>query len=183
MGAVNYYTSNYITMGVIPYSASDLERDEDFMQELQEEVKECGGTVEEALNCYIFECYENDMINVKNELKKHNFKYFHISIKPGYYKGFTLDIENNYPIAFDGREDRREALKEIAEIKQFLTICAGLGLVKCSPGWCTKYADYNNTILAIDEAIKEMRDEVKNISTWKQYNKGIITNLRRIKQC
>lgn len=47
-----------------------------------------------------------------------------------------------------------------------------MGLVKCSPGWCTGYADYNGTIAAIGEAIKAMRDEVKATPTWRQYNKG-----------
>lgn len=172
MGAVNYFTSDYITMGLVPYSAYDLEQDTEFMRELREEVKEYGGTVDEALDSYISDCYDNDQMNIENELEKHSFRYFHITIKPGYYEGFTLDIENNYPVAFDGYEDRREALKEITEIKQFLTDCAGLGLVKCSPGWCTGYADYNGTIAAIGEAVKAMRDEVKATPTWRQYNKG-----------
>ncbi len=172
MGAVNYFTSDYITMELVPYSAYDLEQDAEFMHELREEVEENGGTIEEALYSYISDSYENDRENIENELAKHHFYYFHITIKPVYYEGFTLDIENNFSVALDGYEDRREALKEITEIKQFLTDCAGLGLVKCSPGWCTGYADYNGTIAAIGEAIKAMRDEVKATPTWRQYNKG-----------
>lgn len=169
MGAINYFTSDYITMGVKPYDASDLENDNNFMEELQNEVNEYGGTIEEALNNYISACYESDYENIECELNKHNFQYYHITIKPGYYEGFTLDIENNFPIAFDGWEDKREAQKEITEIKQFLIACAGMGLVKCSPGWCTGYSDYNSTIKAIGEAIKEMREESRAIPTWAQY--------------
>ena len=33
MGAVNYFTSDYITMGLVPYSAYDLEQDAEFMHE------------------------------------------------------------------------------------------------------------------------------------------------------
>lgn len=172
MGAVNYSTSNYITMGLVPYSVYDLEQDPEFMRELQEKAKEYGGTVEEAMDNYIFDCYDNDRMSIECELEKHNFYYFHITIKPGYYEGFTLEIENNFPVAYDGCEDRRQALKEITEIKQFLIDCAGLGLVKCSPGWCTGYADYNGTIAAIGEAVKAMRDEVKATPTWRQYSKG-----------
>lgn len=172
MSAVNYSTSDYITMGVVPYSVYDLEQDAEFMRELQEEVNEYGGTVEEALPRYISDCYADDRMNIEHELKKHCFQYFHIAIKPGYYEGFTLDIEYNYPVAFDGYEDRQEASKEINEIKRFLLDCAGMGLVKCSPGWCTGYADYNGTVAAIGEAVKEMREEVKNTPTWRQYNRS-----------
>ena len=44
MGAVNYFTSDYITMGIEPYSAYDLENDPDFMDALRDEVNEYGGT-------------------------------------------------------------------------------------------------------------------------------------------
>lgn len=173
MGAVNYFTSDYITMGLRPYDRYDLENNYDFMEELQAEVDEYGGTLESALDSYINDSYECDYENIKTELEKHNFYYYHITIKPGYYEGFTLDIENNFPVALDGYEDRRHANKEITEIKQFLIECAGLGLVKCSPGWCTGYSDYNGTIQAIKSAIKEMRSELKTIPTWLQYEGGV----------
>lgn len=155
MGAVNYFTSDYITMGLRPYDIDDF-TDENNNIDYDE----------------INYCYEADRKNIETELAKHNFYYYHITIKPGYYEGFTLDIENNFPVALDGYEDRRHANKEITEIKQFLIECAGLGLVKCSPGWCTGYADYNGTIKAIKEAIKEMRLELSTIPTWLQYNRG-----------
>lgn len=156
MGAVNYFTSDYITMGLRPYDSWELENDSDFMEEMRRECEEYGGTIE----------------NIETELNKHNFHYYHITIKPGYYEGFTLDIENNYPVALDSWQDRRDANKEITEIKQFLIDCAGLGLVQCSPGWCTGYNDYNGTIKAIKAAIKEMRDELRTIPTWAQYNRA-----------
>ena len=46
MGAINYFTSDYITMGIEPYSAYDVEKDQEFMREVQEQIKEYGGTVE-----------------------------------------------------------------------------------------------------------------------------------------
>ena len=173
MGAINYYTSNYITMGLRPYDRYELTNDPEFMEELQREIDEYGGTVETALASYINECYSCDYDNIKMELEKHYFYYYHITIKPGYYDGFTLDIENNFPVALDSWEDRREAMKEITEIKQFLIDCAGLGLVACFPGWCTGYSDYNGTIQAIKAAIKEMRSELKTIPTWSQYERGV----------
>ena len=173
MGAINYCTSDYITLGLRPYDRDELTNDHDSMEALQAEVDEYGGTVEAALDSYINECYSCDYDNIKTELEKHYFYYYHVAIKPGYYEGFTLDIENNFPVALDSWEDRREANKEITEIKQFLIDCAGFGLVKCSPGWCTRYSDYNGTIQAIKTAIKDMRDELKTIPTWTQYNRGV----------
>lgn len=165
MGAVNYFTSDYITMGLRPYDSLELENDLEFMEEMQTQVNEYGGTIENAITEYIEDCYNCDYENIKTELEKHNFYYYHIAIKPGYYEGFTLDIENNFPVALDSWEDRRDANKEITEIKQFLIACAGLGLVQCSPGWCTGYNDYKGTLKAIKAAIKEMRDELRTIPT------------------
>ena len=172
MGAVNYFTSDYITMGLRPYDLLELENDLEFMEEMQTQVNEYGGTIENAITEYIEDCYNCDYENIKTELEKHNFYYYHIAIKPGYYEGFTLDIENNFPVALDSWEDRRDANKEITEIKQFLIACAGLGLVQCSPGWCTGYNDYKGTLKAIKAAIKEMRDELRTIPTWAQYNRA-----------
>lgn len=170
MGAINYFTSDYITMGLRPYDRSDFENDLDFMEEAREQMQEYGRTLESVIDDYISGYYEDDFANIETELNKHNFQYYHITIKPGYYEGFTLDIENNFPVAFDGWEDRKEANKEI---KGFLIACAGLGLVQCSPGWCTGYNDYKGTIVAIKAAIKEMREEVKTIPTWAQYERAV----------
>lgn len=39
MGTINYYTSNYITLGIKPYEPEDLLSDSDFMQFIKEEWK------------------------------------------------------------------------------------------------------------------------------------------------
>lgn len=171
MGTVNYFTSDYITMGVRPYELYDLENDADFMAEIRAEVKEYGGTVEEALNSYISDCYESDLANAESILSRFSFWYFHVTIKPGYYEGFTLDISNNFPVAYDNYEDRRDAQKEITQLKKCLLELAGVGLVACYPGWCTGYEDYKGTCKAIEAVIKAMRDEVKTIPTWRQYER------------
>lgn len=171
MGAVNYATSDYITLGVRPYDVYDLENDVDFMAEIRAEVKEYGGTVEEALNSYISDCYKADLENTNDILSRFSFCYYHLTIKPGYYEGFTLDIENNFSCAYDGWEDRREAQKEITQLKKCLLELAGVGLVECWPGWCTGYEDYKGTCKAIEAAVKAMRDEVKTIPTWRQYER------------
>lgn len=171
MGAVNYFTSDYITMAVKPYDTYDFENDHDFMEMMQEYIKEYGGTVESCIDEYIRTCYEDDETNVSAILEKYSFYYFHVTIKPGYYEGFALDIENNFSVAFDGWEDKRAAQREITSLKKCLLECAGVGLVQCSPGWCTGYNDYKGTCKAIGAAIKAMRDEVKNTPTWTQYER------------
>lgn len=172
MGAVNYFTSDYITMGIRPYDPWELEKDSEFMEEIRQECEKYGGTIEDTIANYIEDYYSCDYDNIKTELGKHSFYYYHITIKPGYYEGFTLNIENNFPIALDSWEDRRNANKEITEIKQFLIECAGSGLVQCSPGWCTWYNDYKGTIKAIKATIKEMRNELHTIPTITQYNRS-----------
>lgn len=171
MGAINYFTSDYITMGFKPYDTYDFENDPDFMEMVQEYMKEYGGTLESWIDDYIKTCYDADNDNVTTILEKYSFYYFHVAIKPGYYEGFTLDIENNFSVAFDGWEDKRAAQREITSLKKCLLECAGVGMVQCLPGWCTGYNDYKGTCKAIGTAIKAMRDEVKNTPTWTQYER------------
>lgn len=170
MGTINYYTSDYITLGVRPYDIDDFKNDPDFIEEMMELY---GEVSDDLIYDYINNCYNDDHANIEFALDKWNFYYFHVVIKPGYYEGFSLDIENNFSICFDSYEDKRAAQKEITEIKQFLLGCAGLGLVKCTPGWCTGYYNYFETVKAIHAAIEEMREEVKRTPTWKTYSKGV----------
>lgn len=174
MGTINYFTSDYITLGVKPYDANDYIKDNDFMNFIREEWNvntEDENEMLTAVNEQISTDYEADWENAESILNKYDFYYFHVVLKPGYYDGFTLDIENNFGIALDGWEDRREAQKEITQLKNCLLELAGAGLVACSPGWCPGYKDYNETIKAIKEAIKEIREEYKTIPTWRQYQK------------
>ena len=174
MGSINYFTSDYITLCVKPYDTDDYIKDNDFMDFIREEWNintEDENEVLKAANEQISADYEADRENAESILNGYNFYYFHVVLKPGYYEGFTLDIENNFGVAIDGWEDRREAQKEITQLKNCLLELAGVGLVACSPGWCTGYKDYNETIKAIKEAIKEIREEYKTIPTWRQYQK------------
>ena len=164
MGTINYKTSEYVTLGVEPYSTIDLEKDAEFMRELQERANEYGSTLDDALSDYIHGCYTCDAENIETELDKYSFFYFTVALEPGYYEGFTLNIENNFD--FDTWEDKREAQKEITQLKKLLINCVDLGLVSCYPGWCSGYDDYKGTIEAIKKAVKEMREEVEQTPTW-----------------
>lgn len=169
MGTINYKTSDYITLGLVPLSAYDLEQDADFMEWIRENVETYGGTIEIEIDNYISGCYDDDFENIRNELEKQDFYYFHVRIEPGYYEGFSLYIENNFGLYYDSWEDKAYAQKEVTRLKKFLLSCVDLGLVECFPGWCTGYSSREESIKSISETVQGMREEIKNTPTWTQY--------------
>lgn len=171
MGTINYGKSDYITLGINPIDAWDVEHDESLMEELRHEVKEYGGTIDSEIQSYIEQTAEADYENAEAIFEKYDFCYYHIELKSGYYEGFYLDIENNYGLYYDDYEEKREALKEIREIEKMLIELAGCGMVSVWPGWVTKYRTYEETLKDIKEAAKEMRQEVRSTPTWRQYEK------------
>lgn len=134
MGAINYKTSDYVTLAYKP-------EEDDFLEE------ECYREVEEVFNNY-------------------SFYYFHITLKIGYYEGFSIDIENNFSIFFEDADEKQEAQKEITQIKAFLMDCMNCGLVSTVPGWCVTYKDFKDTKADILKAIKDMRAEVAGTPTY-----------------
>ena len=70
MSAINYGTSNYITIGLKPYNYSDFENDADCMEEIQEEIALYGGTVENKIYDLISSYYEDDYSNIESVLNK-----------------------------------------------------------------------------------------------------------------
>lgn len=148
MGTINYKTSDFITIG---YNCNNIDYDEEFY------------------NDFIQDYYDR----VDYLLKKQYFYYFYVKLEPGYYEGFSIDIEFNFSVCFDDYIDKQNAQKEITQLKKFLLQC--INDFECCvvhPGWCTGYEDYNNSILKLTAAIKEIRQTVKDTPTWIQYNKG-----------
>ena len=138
MGAINYKTSNYITIG---YNLNYADYEDEYYHEVFDQVSE--------------------------RLKDYYFYYWNVVIEPGYYEGFSIDIENNFPWCFENYHEKREALKEATQIKKFLLEC--INDFKCcavSPGWCTAYHDYKKSIKRLYDAIEEMKQEVKNTCTY-----------------
>ena len=169
MGTINYKTSDYITMGARIQNYSDFENDSCFLEEMKEEIDRCG--LENVIYSEIELNYNCDRLNVETYLNQHNFYFYHVTIEPGYYEGFSINIENNFPIAYNDREEKRQAQKEITELKQFLLDCAGAGIAVVYPGWCTTELSYNDSVKAIKAAIKEIREESKSIPTWLWYER------------
>jgi hypothetical protein len=142
MGAINYYTSDYITLG---YNTSDIDYDYEFY----------------------YEDIESEYDEIKTLLNKEHFYYFNVTLKPGYYEGFTINIEYNFSYCLDNYFEKPEAQKEITRIKKVLLyIINNFNICAVYPGWCTGYADYKKTASEIDEAIKEMRGAVKDTPTY-----------------
>jgi hypothetical protein len=145
MGTINYGTSEYITIG---YNCNYLETDDDrfFVQV--------------------------DFDQIAGILKNEFFYYFHVTLNPGYYEGYYINIEYNFPICFDDYIKKQAAQKEITRIKQFLLKCIeDFGCCAVFPGWCTGYADYKETHKLLNAAMREMRDDVRTTPTWQQYRK------------
>lgn len=154
MGTINYKTSDYITIGYnCDWDPADFDSWEDMDREKQIDI--------------------DDMFyHLRHMLERERFYYFHVCLEPGYYEGFSLMIENNFPVAFDGWEDKRAAQQEITQIRRFLAACVAFGLVEVWPGWCTRYNSREDTIKAIRAAVREMREAVQNTPTWGQYSRG-----------
>lgn len=171
MGTINYKTSDYITIGLKPYDRNDFTDDPGFMEWMQDYAESDGETIEQEIEFYLYSLAQDDYCNVENLLKNYSFYYFDVKIDPGYYEGFSIQIENNFSICFDSWQDKRDAQKEITELKQFLLDCAGCGLVQCFPGWCMGYNNYTETLEGIKNAVKAMREEVKNTPTWLWYER------------
>lgn len=162
MGAINYFTSDYITLGVnINDLYDDIESNFD----------------DEYTRDYYTSYYVNDLYDeVENALNNDTFYYFHVQLRPGYYEGFSIDIEFNFGYCLDSWEDKQHAQKEITRIKAFLLKCINdFGLCAVSPGWCTAYYDYGATLAKLNDAIKEMRATVQNTPTWAKIRREEIT--------
>lgn len=147
MGTINYKTSDFITIG---YNCNYIDYDDNFHD-------------------IISDYYEQ----IKYLLEKEYFYYYHVTLEPGYYEGFSIDIEFNFKICFDDYIDKQNAQKEITRIKVFLTRC--IEEFECCvvfPGWCTTYLNYENSISKLNDAIKEMRQIAKDTPTYYTYNKG-----------
>ena len=163
MGTINYKTSEYITLAIRPYDAGELLKDPDFMEYLQEERP--GEDPEEVAADEIRAYYEADEENAARILEKYDFNFFDVSIIPGYYEGLSIYIETKYSL-YDDSTEKREAMKEATQIKQFLTEAAGVGFTACGPGWITSYYSYAETLPKIREAVKAIKDEIKKAPTY-----------------
>ena len=149
MGTINYGTSDYITMG--------------FNLDVEPEYREDN----------LFWA-EEDFRVVDDIIKRYGFEYFKVTLEPGYYEGFYVDIKENYIKTYDwgktecidSYEERQAISREITAMREFLNELADMHMVSVYPGWGTGYADRKQTRADINEAIRSMRYELKSTPTW-----------------
>lgn len=163
MGAVNYSSSdrNYTTLGVNIDSLYSYFKDEEI--ETDEELFTAIGRESE----WMWDA-------TAAELDNYSFKFWTVEMKPGYYEGFSIVIEQNEILDFDDvTEWEAEEIKaEIAELKQFLEACADIGLVTTHPGWCTSYRNYTETLEAISETAAQMLSELEALPKAAEYKEA-----------
>lgn len=151
MGTINYMTSDYITLGLRPFDLEDIQEgyDEKLSDDELFEIKS-------YLECEVME-------DVKNELKNHSFTWWKVEIEPGYYEGFSVRIESYFDLWMYSSE-KQEANKEVTEIKKLLEkLVNDFGLVSCLPWWCTTYHNKEESLKYIQDAVKEMRLNIKKV--------------------
>lgn len=146
MGTVNYETSKYITLGLEPFDFSDYEDE--------------SGEID-----YIARMNDMDEVwqDVERELSGCPSSYFRVSIAPGYYEGFSIDIDLSplFPFLFC-EDDLQFAFREVVQIGAILLRLVKMGLVQCLPGWCTKYASESESKKAIAVAVRKMKESLYN---------------------
>lgn len=176
MGTINYKTSDYITMGIKPVDAFDLLKDQDFRNWIMEEYhfrpEDDTEEVYSIASDVAHEYNTEDQAGAERMLEDlADLAYYHIAVQPGYYEGFSIKIENNYPVVYDSYEDRAEAQKEVTRIKKMLFDLADCGLCSVWSGWRTTYRDREETAEDIKKAVEVMRQEIRDTPTWRQYEK------------
>lgn len=144
MGAINYGDSDIINIGL---DVSDLNEYNNFD------------------NDYI----ENVHHDIQSILDDYMFNEFDISIEPGYYNGFYININFNDVYYYNTYLNRLDAIKECTQLKHLLLNCVNAGLVVYSPGWCNGYMNEDNSKKEINKAIKKLKAYIKAIPTEKQY--------------
>lgn len=164
MGTINFKSSEFITLGIEPFDIDGYLNDLDFRSWCEES----GLDPEEEVYNQIEEDYKCDYDNCESVLKNYDFRFFNLSLEWGYYESFSLNIEFNV-WCFDNYEQKREAQKEITKIKACLFDLIGMGMVECFPGWCTSYLTIERSKRDILQAVKDMREAVKNTKTDKTF--------------
>ena len=174
MGTINYATSDYITLAIKPYDYDDY-KTPDFLEFIADERGvnlEDNNEVFEAINEQMSADYDCDYENAETIINNYNFSFFDVSLECGYYEGFSLKIAAKYECVED-EEERAEALEEVRNINKMLLELSGVGMVACCPSWCTTYYSYKETQQKIDEATKEMAEEVKALPLEDEYIKSV----------
>lgn len=166
MGTINYKTSDYITLGIKPYDREDFINDPECMEAAIRESIESDISIRHYIDDLIGSYYEADKENAECFISKYDFRYFSLSVEPGYYEGLYVDLSEEFPLFIDDEDERKEILQEIETLKSVLIDIAGCGFVACFPGWSTGYSDYNGTLKEIETACNYLKENAMERKPW-----------------
>lgn len=174
MGSINYHTSEYITLAVKPLEIEEVLQDPYFFEWADSIVRSWTGsaTLEALAVDRIYNDYQDIYNTAKNIIGDYDFERYELHTLPGYEEGYSIDVECCLPGHFDTYQHKKEAQKEVTQVKECLIrLVKECGFRECFPSWSTSYSDEKDTIKGINEAIKLMRKEIAITETERQLNK------------
>jgi hypothetical protein len=155
MGTVNYKTSDIITLGLEPYEPRDFELDPDFMEDARRQSEEYGDDIDSIIYQTIADYTEDDRQTAADIISRYSFEFFTVTIEPGYYEGFSVNISNDLPCEYWDADEREQALTDAANLGDMLKeLVNDACLCEVCPGWITTYHDTDRTLTDINKAIK-----------------------------
>ena len=155
MGTVNYKTSDIITLGLRPYEPRDFELDPDFMEDARRQSEEYGDDLDSIIYQTIADYTEDDRQTAADIISRYSFEFFQVSVEPGYYEGFSVNISDNLPGEYWDAEEREQALTDAANLGDMLKdLVNNACLVEVWPGWCTTYKDPAHSLIDVKKAIR-----------------------------
>ena len=170
MGAINYKTNNFVTVG---YNIPKKEKEAEGI------ATEAGETFD--TNALYYEEEEMQAEEIKDIINNYNFNFFDVKLTAGYYQGFYIDFDFDF-LYFYNYQEKQETLKEATKLKKLLYELLQYDCVVCLPGWCTSYLNKTESKKEIKEAIKNLKEKIKNTLTEKRYFKkyDIFGNLKEV---
>ena len=174
MGSINYHTSEYITLAIKPLEIDGVLQDPYFVEWADSIAQSwtSSATLEALAIDWIYNDYQDIYNTAKNIIDEYDFERYELHILPGYEEGYSINIECCLPGHFDTYKDKKEAQKEVTQVKECLIrLVKGAGFCECFPSWSTGYSDVKDTIKGINGAIKLMRKEIAITETERQLNK------------
>lgn len=165
MGTINYGTNNILcTLG---YNVSTNKYEDSDIKSIMRYKKCNEETAISILEDGWRETIDDLFFGVKHLFNK-PFTYYQVKVKPGYYEGFYIDIEDTYSCL--DSNDRIKMNKELTEIKDLMKLSIRLyDMVVCYPGWCNSYETSEQSLKDLQGYINAERNRIKNIPNPKEY--------------
>lgn len=186
MGAIEVLSRNIITLGLdIDNSISEEELREWATEhfEINEYLSEWY-TLEGYIKLRAQQEYDEMSYDVENDYFKwcnnsiEQLKMFtdlvEVRIVPGYYSGFSVEVNLCNWNYFDDYNEKAIAIDDVKDVQKLLDkLVDNYGLSVVSPGWCSTWSNYEETKKAIKKAMAELRRKIKAIPCYSRYRKVV----------